>query len=111
MMIAAVLKPAVDELIGEPLSPSPLGGHARVDLEDAKNDACRQQWQVKQRQGENRVRILLLQRVENAAHPNVHAVGSGKVEKDSEHKNSRQSPRHPRPAFASKSGCVFPKSP
>jgi hypothetical protein len=57
------------------------------------------------------VRILLLQRVENAACPNVHAVGSGKVEKDSEQKNSRQSPRQPRPAFAPKSGCVFPKSP
>src|SRR6266436_7120699 len=111
MIIAAVLKPAVDELIGEPLSPSPLGRHARIDLQDTKNDACRQQWQVNQRQGENRVRILLLQPVEDPACPNVHAVGSGKVKKDGEQKNSRQNPRQPRPAFTPKSGGVFPKSP
>ena len=111
MIIAAVLKPAIDELLGEPLSPSPLGSHARVDLQNAKNDACREQRQVNHREKENRVRILLLQRVENPARPNVHAVRSRKVQKDGEQKESRQNPGQPRPAFAPKSGRVFPKSP
>src|SRR5262249_61734089 len=97
--------------MGEPLSPSALERHARIDLEDAKNDACRQQRYVNRRQKENRVRIPLLQRVEDPARPKVHSIGSGKVEKDGEQENSRQNPRRPRTAFAPKSGRDLPKSP
>jgi hypothetical protein len=60
-----------------------LYAHARIDLHDAKENTCRQQGQVEHRQEKNRIWLPLLQGVENRPGPDVHAIGSGKIEKDS----------------------------
>ena len=35
LIIAAVLEPAIDQIVGQPLAPAPLQGHARIDLNDS----------------------------------------------------------------------------
>ena len=41
LIMAAVIKPAIDETVIEPLAPSPLHRHARANLHDAQQDASR----------------------------------------------------------------------
>src|SRR5262249_55627117 len=46
LITAAVLEPTIDEELIEPLSPSPLHGHARAQMHDGQEDASYQKRQV-----------------------------------------------------------------
>src|SRR5262249_57059509 len=109
--MAAVLEPAIDEKVIEPFTPSPLYRHARADLHDAQEDACRQKRHVKRRQQQNLVRIAGLQGIKNHAMPDIHAIRSGEVQEDNEQKGSGQKPRHRRTELPPKTGRAVPETP
>jgi hypothetical protein len=50
LIIAAVLEPAIDEELIEPLAPSALHRHARAKIQDAQKHTARQKGQVEHRQ-------------------------------------------------------------
>src|SRR5262249_26628557 len=111
LIIAAVLEPTIDEELIEPLAPSPLHRHACPELRDGQEYAPRQKRQVEDRQLENRGRIPLLERVENDAIPDVHAIGGDKADEDDKQKDSGQNPWRPCAALSPKTSGALPEAP
>ena len=85
LIIASGGEPVVDDAVGKPAPPRPLQGHTAVDLRDVHADARRQQHEIDERQKQDGLAVLVLQRVE-------HRVGSRDVEKDDEQQAGGQAP-------------------
>jgi hypothetical protein len=111
LIIAAAGEPTVDQTIVEPRAPAPLHGHARIDLHDAEEHARGQQRDVDHRQEQGRAGIVLFQRVEEPAVPQVHSVGGGEVEQDDDEQRAGQDPRYARPLPAPETGGAGPEPP
>ena len=86
LVIAPVLQPGVEDMIGEPGPPAPLRRHAAIDIGNAKTDAGRSQRKENQREREDGCCILLFEAVENRAIPDIDAVLRGDRE---QHENEQ----------------------
>ena len=111
LIVAAVAQPTVQQMIVQPRAPAPLRGHARVDLGDDEQHAADQQRKIDQRQEQHRAAVALLQRVEDRAVPDVHAVGGGKIEQDGQQDQSRQQPGEAGAVLAPVAGGSVPEPP
>jgi hypothetical protein len=111
LVVAAVSEPAIEQEVVEPRAPSPLHRHARADQHDAEEDAACQKRHIQHGQQQHRVRILGLQRVEDDAMPDVHAVGCAEVQQDDEENRRGQEPGEARPARPPEAARALPEAP
>ena len=92
LIVAPGREPAINQVVGEPLAPAPLNGHAGVDLRHVEGHARRQDCEVEPREEQDRVAVLVLQRIEDGAVPPVHPIGGRDVEEDDEEQRAREGP-------------------
>ena len=64
MVVAAVVEPAVEHVVGQPLAPQALHRHLHVDVGDGEEHAAEQQRDVDHRLTQHFRRVLLLERIE-----------------------------------------------
>jgi len=79
LVVPPVGEPAIEQIIGQPGTPAPLQGHARIGLAHHQANAGRQQRKIDQRQGEHPARVAPLKSVEDFPVPNVHSVGGDEI--------------------------------
>jgi len=65
LIVAAVFKPAVQEMIVQPGAPTALCCHADIDLKHHHRNACRQQGEVDQRHIKNGCGVATFERIED----------------------------------------------
>ena len=92
LVVAAGFEPAEDQTVGEPFAPSALDGHPGVNLCDAEADAHRKDREIQQRKMKDSAGVFFLQRIEDAAIPEVHRIGGGEVEQDDHQQRGAQQP-------------------
>ncbi len=99
LVVAPVLQPGVEHVIGKPGAPAPLRGHAAIDVDDAEADACRGQRKEDQRQREDGCGIALFEAVEDRAIPDIDAVLGGDREQHQHEQSDREWPGQTIAAF------------
>src|SRR4051812_7194855 len=92
MIVVALRQPAVEAMIGEPLAPQPLRGHAAVDAAHRNHHAGADERKIHERLIENRARVLLLEPVEDIAIPDVDAVLDEQLEGENGAKRAGENP-------------------
>ena len=74
MIVMAFRPPTVERMVGDPLPPQPLSRHSAINTGHRGNHARAKEWEIDQYLGQHGARILLLERVEDIAIPDVDAV-------------------------------------
>jgi hypothetical protein len=89
----AVVEPAFDQVMGEPLPPAQLQAHAHVDEADRNGRGRQRQRQNGGDAEQDRMDVLLLQRVEEELVPGIDTERRDEAREDKGEDAGRQSPR------------------
>jgi hypothetical protein len=95
LIVAAMLKPTIEQVIGQPGAPTSLHRHAREDQGDCNHNACDKQQKVEHRQPEHGRAVEVLQRVEDGAVPEIHRVGCRQAKQDDNYEDCGEYTRPP----------------
>ena len=80
LIVASIREPSIRDVAGEPCAPASLGRHAGINAQDTKDHARYRKREDDGGQEKDRCRIALLERIEDAAIPDIDAVLNRQIE-------------------------------
>ena len=110
LVVAPLVEPAVDQVIGQPRAPAPLRAHAAVDGEHGEGDAGHRERNEQHRLAQHRRGVLLLDCVEDVAIPDVDPVLDNELQHRDHHQRDGHQPGDGTRLFGPEPTSCAPKS-